>query len=173
MTDLFKEPGGIRAPRGLSGLKGLEGKGFDSLDLPAPEEIVSTPKQPGRREDPLEKAALQDVPGSLPERIVWKWLERKGHLYEAQMPQFGGRVLAGGAVVDFIVYDLAGMPVVIRVQGDYWHGPMRPGQQSRDDDQSARLRLQGYLVVDLWEGDIYEAVQHDRLSQYIEGALLG
>ena len=53
MTDLFKEPGGIRGLQGLSGLKGLEETGFDFPEPPAHEDIVRRPKVPGRREDPL------------------------------------------------------------------------------------------------------------------------
>ena len=72
---------------------------------------------PGRVEDPVEKAALQGVPGTLPERIVWKWLEDEDRIYEAQRAELGGRLWVGGAVVDFVVYDLGMRPVMLRVQG--------------------------------------------------------
>ena len=134
---------------------------------PAQARIVTRPGVPGRTEDVLEKRALQGVVGSLPERIVWKWLEQAGHVYEAQRTELGGRMVAGGAVVDFFVYDLAGTVVVLRVQGDYWHGVQNPKRQARDDEQAGRLRAQGYAVVDLWESDIYEAARLDRVGRYV------
>ena len=118
-------------------------------------------------EDKLEEAAMQGVPGTLPERIVWKWLDEQGYRYITQGSEFGGRLVMGGAVVDFLVYDMSGLTVALRVQGDYWHGPTFPGRQARDDEQFARLTARGYLVVDLWESDIYEAVLQDRLTAYI------
>lgn len=131
------------------------------------------PVRPGPRffapkEDPLEKAALQNVPGTLPERIVWKWLIDEDHIFEAQSIQEGGRMVIGGSVVDFLVYSMAGRPVCIRVMGDYWHGPQFPERQARDDEQRARLNMMGYIVCDLWEHDIYEAVLQNRLTSYIE-----
>lgn len=127
-----------------------------------PRPIRTAPK-----ENKLEKAALQGVPGTLPERIVWKWLEDNGYRYITQGAEFGGRLILGGAVVDFLVYDLAGRVTCLRVMGDYWHGPEFPGRKARDDEQFARLTARGYLVVDLWESDIYQAVEQDRLNAYI------
>lgn len=118
-------------------------------------------------EKKLEEAAKQGVPGTLPERIVWKWLEDQGFRFITQGPEFGGRLVLGGAVVDFIVYDIAGRTVALRVMGDYWHGPTFPGRQARDDEQHDRLLEMGYLVVDLWESDIYKAVIENRLTAYI------
>ena len=128
---------------------------------------------PGKVADPLEKAALQGVPGTLPERIVWKWLEDEDHLYEAQRAELGGRMWVGGAVVDFVVFDLGTNPVALWVQGDYWHGPAQGERQARDDEQADRLRLQGYVVVDLWEAELYEAARHERVGRYIMDQVFG
>ena len=128
---------------------------------------------PGKVEDPLEKAALQGVPGTLPERIVWKWLDDEGRLYEAQYAELGGRWYAGGAVVDFVLYDLGERPVALRVQGDYWHGMGFPDRQARDDEQAMRLAAVGYVVVDLWEGELYEAARHERVGRYITDEIFG
>lgn len=141
--------------------------------LPGDVRIVARPREPGQREDVLEKAALQGLPGTLPERIIWRWLDAKNLLYQTQAVELGGRLVVGGAVVDFLVWGLAGPVVALRVQGEYWHGPLKPGQQSRDDEQAGRLRTLGYLVVDLWEGEIYEAVREGRLGAYIEGKVGG
>ena len=166
--------------RGLGGISKI--KAIPKLtDEPKRERAISTeripirkrPVQWGQKEDPLEKAALQGVAGSLPERIVWKWLIDQDYLFEAQRSEFGGRLVLGGAVVDFLVYDIAGRPVALRVMGDYWHGPKFPERQARDDEQFYRLTARGYLVVDLWEKDIYEAVKNDRLTAYIMGEVNG
>jgi len=109
---------------------------------------------------------MQGVDGSLPERIVWRWLEDRRLLYQPQTQELGDRS-AHGATVDFKVFDLAAMPVVIRVQGEYWHGPAFPGRRAVDDEQAARLRAEGLIVCDLQEQDIYAAVQADRLTAYI------
>jgi G:T-mismatch repair DNA endonuclease (very short patch repair protein) len=135
-------------------------------------EPITIRQRPVSREseaDVLEKAAKQGVVGTLPERIVWKWLEDHDYRFITQGAEFGGRMVLGGAVVDFVVYDIAGQPTAIRVMGDYWHGPKFPGRQARDDEHFMRLSQMGYLVVDLWEGDIYEAVKRDRLTAYIMG----
>lgn len=121
----------------------------------------------GTAEDKLEKAALQGVPGTLPERIIWKWLLDKDYLFVGQYAESGGNMVVGGAVVDFLVYDIAGKPTAMRIMGDYWHGPKFPQRQARDDEQYYRLVSMGYLVVDLWEHDIYQAVEQDRLTAYI------
>lgn len=157
--------------RGISSLPTL-GEVDPPPKLSDAEQIVIRPQTPGGPEgtrEQLERAALQGVEGTLPERIVWKWLEDHGHSYEHQRTEFGGRLVAGGAVVDFFVYDLAAKPVVLRVMGDYWHGPSFPGRQARDDEQAMRLTQQGYIVADLWESDIYEAVLQENLSRYILG----
>jgi len=162
--------------KGIQGLPGIadlpdlfafEEASWD--EIPAFRPIATRPQIPGLRGDPLEAAAMQGVDASLPERIVWNWLEREGHHYEASYNLLGGRLMIGGAVVDFIVYDMAATPVALRVMGDYWHGPGFPDRQERDDEQAGSLRRLGYQVVDLWEHDIYEAVVKNRLTEYIEG----
>jgi hypothetical protein len=146
-----------------------------SIQKPVTTPIPLTPRGThwGKKEDPLEAAAKQGVPGTLPERIVWKWLEDNDHLFDAQSEQGGGRLSVGGAVVDFLVYTLAGATVAIRVQGDYWHGPAFPERQARDDEQADRLRQWGYIVADLWEHDIYDAVLNHRLDSLIRDAVEG
>jgi hypothetical protein len=125
----------------------------------------------GVEEDKLEKAALQGVPGTLPERIIWKWLLDHDYSFIGQYAESGGNLVVGGAVVDFLVYDIAGKPTAMRIMGDYWHGPKFPTRQARDDEQYYRLVSMGYLVVDLWEHDIYDAVKRDRLTPYIMDAV--
>jgi very-short-patch-repair endonuclease len=120
----------------------------------------------------LENMAMQGVVGSLPERIVWRWLEDERLLYQAQKAEMGGRTVIGGAVVDFIVYGFMGKPVILRVQGGYWHGPAFSDRSTSDDEQAGRLRSLGYHVVDLWEQDIYDAALNNRLGDFIRLAIV-
>lgn len=126
----------------------------------------------GPRRESFETWAMPGDIGTLPERIVWKWLEDNRYLYAHELTIGGGREM-GGAVLDFLVYNMADRPVAIRVMGDYWHGSAFPGRQAKDDEQSARLRDRGYIVVDLWEGDLLEAVEAGRLMEYIMDQLSG
>lgn len=164
--------------RGLStvrkvGSVGEVGSGTIRRPITTPPPLLPREAAWAAKEDPLEKAAKQGVPGTLPERIVWKWLEDNDHQFVTQSEEGGGRLSVGGAVVDFLVYTMAAQPVAIRVQGDYWHGPAFPERQARDDEQAERLRKWGYIVVDLWEHDIYDAVLNNRLTSYIEAEVAG
>jgi len=123
------------------------------------------------KEDVLEKAAIRSDIGTLPERIVWKWLLDQDHLFTYQLAELGGRDVVGGAVIDFVLYSFGQKVTIIRVQGEYWHGPTFPQRQRRDDEQYYRLHAMGYAVCDLWENDIYDAVREKRLTSYIEGEL--
>jgi len=137
-------------------------------------QIALRPETPGATEtqvEMLERAAVQGVEGTLPERIIWRWLESQGLMYEAQYVTMGGRLTVGGAVIDFVVWGLSGQPVAIRVQGGYWHGPTFHERTIEDQQQADRLRAQGYIVLDLWEQDIYDAVRFDRLDAYIRNEL--
>jgi len=138
-------------------------------------QVTLRPELPGAytetRMEALEKAAMQGVEGSLPERIVWRWLQSQGLIFEPQYRAMGGRLTVGGAVIDFLVWGLAGVPVAIRVQGGYWHGPTFHERTIEDRIQADRMRGQGYLVLDLWEQDIYDAVLFDRLDAYIRNEL--
>ena len=165
MLDTIKSLGSIKAMPKL-------GKGGWTKPPPI-KQIVVNPKEPGKQVDPLEAKALQGVPGSLPERIIWKWLEDSGHLYEVQRAMFGGRRIAGGMILDFYVYSIGGRRIALRVQGEYWHGPTGPGKKSKDDIQAFRLRARGFLVVDLWEHDIYQAALSGHMRRYVMGAILG
>ena len=170
--------GKISGIRGLGEIPGIEGIPpiWDTPAVPPTikaERIVLRPRllDRGVERDLLEEAAMQGVVGTLPERIVWKWLVDRDYRFIMQRSEFGGALVLGGAIVDFVVYDLAGQPVALRVQGTYWHGPAFPARQARDDEHYHRLTAMGYLVVDLWEHDIYAAVLHKALTAFILGAV--
>lgn len=162
----------IRKVREVPSLADLPELGEAKARRPVQVEIPRAPRAPvGRVEDKLEKAAVQSPVGTLPERIVWKWLLDHDYQFEYQLAELGGRDVVGGSVIDFVVYGVGLKRIVIRVMGTYWHGPKFPERQARDDEQFIRLHALGYAVCDLWEHDIYDAVENDRLTPYMEDNL--
>jgi len=108
--------------------------------------------------------------GTLPEQMVALalcWLKLP---FQAQRSEDGGRLRLGGAVVDLVVF-LGSKPVVIRVQGDYWHS--LPERKLKDAVQLERLRAKGYRVADMWESDIYQAWTDGRLKTYVNDGIQG
>ena len=156
-------------PPGLGTLKKLGGLGRPGTmrRLPGLPQRVTTPAAPFAKGDPLEERAVQGVTGSLPERIIWKWLVGQRVPFEAQVGFFGGRQIKGGTIVDFFAWGLASRPVCLRILGAYWHGPEMPNKAAQDDYQAVRLRQQGYIVVDLWEPDVYRYALLGNLSELI------
>lgn len=137
---------------------------------PAKPEAVARPETPWTKGNPLEEKAQQGVIGSLPERILWRWLELQRIPYEAQVAMFGGRRVKGGLVVDFVAYGLAARPVALRIQGEYWHG-QKPGEAAQDDAQAVRMRQAGLIVVDLWESDVYRTALLGDLGELVRRQL--
>lgn len=114
----------------------------------------------------LESFALQskDAVGTLPERIVWQWLEHRKYQFLTQYIVSGG-----GARLDFLV--ILGNPpgVAVRVMGNFWH--KMPKRIRSDAAQMLRLIAKGYRVVDLWELDIYAAVLAGNLYSWADKKL--
>ena len=118
-------------------------------------------------------AALQarGILGSVPELMVYSWLEGRSIPFEFQSAMYGGRGIKGGQVLDFILKHLPEL-MVWRVMGDYWH--TRPG--TPEQDRLERVMLLGAniggesvsAVVDLWESDIY-----DRMETTMRAAMAG
>lgn len=123
----------------------------------------------------LQAAALpiEGMPNaSMPEMWVNKWLTENSIPFQAQASEFGGRLFAGGAVVDFIAY-YGTIPIALPVQGNYWHGVKFPETQARDNAQADQLRQKGYEVVWLWEETLREAILGNYLDNVMWDALAG
>lgn len=164
---MIQDIAGIRGIRGIGKIGEIKELGEGRVRQPTRVRIALRKRGLGLQGDPREKQALQGVPGTLPERIVWKFLESGDYVYQVQSSVMGGRDIIGGSVVDFLVYNIYQSPVAIRVMGDYWHGSAFPGTQAKDDEQQQRLSSQGYLVVDLWESDLYRAADLGSVRSFI------
>lgn len=125
---------------------------------------------PGSERERLEQKAAQGT-GTLPERIIQRWLETSGIPFFAQQIEFGGHMRVGGGVVDFVVSIGAPPGIVIRVQGSYWH--TLPDRVTKDYVQRERLIAKGYRIFDAWEHDIYDAVLGGYLGSYMMENLYG
>lgn len=87
-----------------------------------------------------------------------------GYLFTFQASENGGRLVLGGAVVDFQIYQ-GTVTTVIRVQGDYWHS--LPDRVLKDKAQFDLLKSRGYLVWDAWEHDVYRAWEQGRIADFV------
>jgi len=135
--------------------------GTDLLDL-MPESMRELARRIGRkRASTIWRWMRKGIIGSVPEILTYDWLTSRGLRFDYQSPQMGGRLRVGGAVVDFLLHDIApGGLYVWRIMGEYWHSA--PEVQGKDEEQRRRLlreRVAGrsvVAVVDLWESDIYD-----------------
>jgi len=99
------------------------------------------------------------------ERIVLRWLDRRGIIYDFQSSLMGGRFSLGGAIVDVLIYDLQ---LAWRVHGDYWHKPI--AKQATDDVQRELLENQGWVVVDIWGSGLETP---EKINSTLQKALRG
>jgi hypothetical protein len=115
--------------------------------------------------DPLERQAWpkgKDFLGkiaSLPERRVIWWLLKNGFQpgadFEFQPDYLGGRLIKGGLVADFAVYNiLPGETVIWEVQGTTWHEA--GWKEYRDEARKGTLlNIEGVAyLINLKESDI-------------------
>ena len=113
-------------------------------------------------EDPLEARATPKtrIRGTLPERIVHKWLISKMHLVEGtdftfQSSMQGGRMQLGGIVVDFL-FEIE--MFYINVQGPT-HGGFLRGR--KDEEQESIMADMGYQAYYLSLEEIYDESTFD------------
>jgi very-short-patch-repair endonuclease len=122
--------------------------------------------QEAAKGDPREARAVQNRTGSLPERIVYKYLTvhmklTEGIEFEFQSAQEGGRVELGGFVADFVFKDLK---LVIQVQGVF-HKEWLQGR--KDEQQEDVLAEFGYQVESIWEDEIYDEYRFENRMRKI------
>jgi hypothetical protein len=102
----------------------------------------------------LEMRAMQGYAGmTILERIVIKKLFQ---LYGeggfiVQEPFFGGRIIYGGLVTDFVVIAVY-PPCALEIQGEYWHS--NPLGEERDLMRRLMIESLGYRYVELEEWEI-------------------
>lgn len=125
-------------------------------------------------EDPLEARAVSKdmVRGTLPERIVYKYLEDILKFipnvdFDFQSSQSGGRVELGGLVADFLFYY---MRIVIQVQGSTHTEYLR---KKKDEEQRGILEEMGYRVFDIEELVCYDIAQLEEWMRRTFGLALG
>ena len=98
---------------------------------------------------------------------------RDGIDFIYQSGVLGGRLQRGGAVADFEILD---PPMVIAINGEYWHYYRGSGKQALDDLQRFQLSDHGYQVItidvdDLERDPIYymsqalQGIDHSRVAR--------
>jgi len=114
------------------------------------------PTRPREGQDPLEARAVSKyaVKGTLPERIVYKYLVDRLKLvsgidFDFQSSLLGGRLELGGIVADFL-FPL--LKIVIQVQGPTHDTFLR---RAKDIEQVGNLTEMGYLVFEITDEIIY------------------
>lgn len=130
----------------------------------------------------LSFIAAGKTSGTLPERLVAKWLVSHDFPYEGmgdanrlnrgfafQVPLLGGRERNGGTVVDFVVSASASRTkqgLAIFPEGAYWHKQLE--NSIKDESKYQRLKAAGYEVMTLWD---YEALEPGVLDEKMRAAL--
>lgn len=140
----------------------LTGAGVQQLNLIPPEHDRLVRRVGMRRAKRIIKVLdVYHAAITIPEAIAYAWLEDHNYSFDFQSSVLGGLHIRGGAVLDFLIYDMSHEGLYAwRVQGDHWHGTER--KQMRDRMQKDRVRgiwIGGapiVEVVDLWENDLYD-----------------
>lgn len=107
----------------------------------------------------IMRLAEQFPVATVPELIVYTFLQRFGYDFDFQTELFGGRRFSGGLLPDFVVYNGNGPATVFQVQGEFWHSISRKGFH----DQTSQWRMIGMQVrgttigkvIEVWENDLY------------------
>jgi very-short-patch-repair endonuclease len=129
------------------------------------------------REERYQQFLFRAPNATRPEFMVHEALERRGLLspfsdppgfdFDYQVPLLGGREL-GGAVVDFVIESIA-PPVVLRIQGEFFHFA-DDETEARDIVQKLAIKSLGFTVVDIVAQD---TLTEERVNQVLHSALLG
>ena len=106
-------------------------------------------------EDPLEARAVQNVVGSLPERIVYKYLVSRLRMvpdadFDFHSSLHGGRIELGGLDVDFLFEHIY---IALEVDGP---SHLKYIRQQKDEEKRMALADMGYTSYNLWDWEIYD-----------------
>jgi len=142
-------------------LPDIERRGSTAKDI-LPQDVSNMARMVGqKRAKEVNKLRKSGIEGTLPELCTYLWLQDAGLNFSFQYPLLGGRAIRGGAVVDFIIWNLSPNGYYIwRIQGDYWH----TGHEVEKKDEVQKFRLAALKlggipivdVIDLWESRIYK-----------------
>lgn len=107
----------------------------------------------------IMRLAEQFPAASVPELIVYTWLQKEGLNFDFQVELYGGRRFEGGLLPDFVVYQDRTHATAWQIQGSYWHSIARKGFH----DQTSQWRMLGQVVngatigkvIEIWENDLY------------------
>lgn len=136
------------------------GGGVKQLNL-VPPQLRRLVRRVGRRRADRIWQVQTEVTATIPEAIAYAWLEDRNYRFDFQSSMLGGLHVRGGAVVDFLIYDMSHEGNYIwRVQGEHWHqGGRKQAADRLQKDRLIGLRVGGapvIAVVDLWEADLYD-----------------
>ncbi len=108
-----------------------------------------------------------DFRGTLPEWRVYFWLTKHNIEFDFQSSMMGGRLQLGGLVSDFLLPQRS-PPMVLNVQGIFWHYFGPNADRQKDQRQQDQLENMGYQVINLDEDMILE-----RLDYVMRAAMQG
>jgi very-short-patch-repair endonuclease len=188
LATVFNKPPGKRAkqqrihiPQPVERPFGIHGKDLVQWENLRPQEDDFTLHKrgiyrPKLEEDVRERRAVphSERRGTLPERIVLKYVIEKLHMQEGydftfQTSMDGGRMEMGGIVADFVFEPLK---LILNVQGST-HKEYLRGR--KDEEQENILADMGYTLEAIWEDTIYnEYLFDDRMrSIFLKGESSG
>lgn len=123
------------------------------------------PRRLKEGEDPLEARAIphDSLRGTLPERIMYKWLQDRRINFDFQSSLLGGRLEFGGIVADFILPDFM-----------YVLNPAGPTHSEfarirKDEEQTMILAEFGYRTFIIPEADVYAEYKFEEIMRSILG----
>lgn len=102
---------------------------------------------PQKEQLPPWQTPPAEFQGSGAEWAIYWALSSLKEDFQFQVPLMGGRIEAGGTVVDFY---LPAYLLLIRVQGIHWHYEIQP-QRAQDDILKLALESKGFQVIDIDE----------------------
>lgn len=148
------------------------------VQRPRPPRAVASGTRVSHKSGPgLPPAGFLGATTSLSEwYIYWAFLKVKGPMGQTswgyQIDAGGGRGAAGGAVIDFVVWDQEPR-LAIRIQTERYHVATRNRTQMYDERSKRMLERLGYKVIDIWEQNFIKDKSGRAAIQKVRMALKG